>query len=182
MTRVRFSTNFTILTGLAVTIILVVGGCTPGPASISGRVSFEHYNDSRPFPPLAIPNAGTDDVLYIRLMDNDGAGAVLLTNEAIPTLVASLPATTTQDGVFIDTFLFAISNTIIDSATMPLRLEAYLYDVPVAAPIDPATDAELYSVYVDPATSSAARYFAQINIQKGDIKGGVSLVAELAFP
>ena len=164
---------------LAAAILAIIGGCTPGPASISGRVSFEHYNDSRAFPPAAAPNIGTDDVLYIRLVDNDGAGAVLLTNEANPALIPDLASDvpTPQQGVFLDTFLFTVSDAVIDAATMPLRLEAYLYDDPAAGAVDPGTDAERYTYFADPATGGT--WYVRLNLQKGEIKGGVALILEL---
>ena len=140
---------------LAVTAMLALAGCGSSPTTISVALSFLNSNTmNRAFPPALHSTIIGDDIAYIRLIDNDGLGAVLRVSS--PISLSSLTAytydgvtdtnTTPEDGVYIDTVNFILSDSEVSAATMPLRLEAYFYDTPPGAagnPLDPAR----YSYY-----------------------------------
>ena len=147
----KVSRRYGIMAALtAAAVLMALGGCAEKGTFIIGSVSFLNY-PGRTFPPAAHPTPGTltDDVCYVRLTDNDGAGAVLWESPAYPVRFLDdyiyPPNATTENGVHIGSFVISLTNAELAAATMPLRLEAYLYDVEVAAPINPAANTEDYS-------------------------------------
>lgn len=155
MNQRRFGITFA-LAGAA--ILVFFGGCADSETIIVGEVSFLNPStNARTFPPAGHSGALDDDVCYARLVDTDGTGTVIWESEAYPVTFldsyvydpddSNNQNTTPDDGVHIKTFVITLTDTQLAAATMPLRLEGYLYDAAVAAPIDPSTDTEMYSYY-----------------------------------
>ncbi len=151
--------RFGITAALAGALILsFLGGCADSGTYIVGDVSFLN-NPGREFPPANHPNYGSadlsDEVCYVRLVDDDGAGSVIWESEAYPVTFLddyiydpddiNNQTPTPDEGVFIESFVISLTDAQLSGAIQPLRLEAYLYDDEVTSPIDPATDTQQYS-------------------------------------
>jgi hypothetical protein len=100
----------------------------------------------------------TDDVWYARLVDNNGTGTVLWESEAysasnLASFIYRNPLypgemnTTLDTGYYLGSFVITLTDAQVNTATMPLRLETYLYDSAVVV-VDPVADApNRYSYY-----------------------------------
>jgi len=141
---------------IALSTLLLFSGCEPDPTTIVGSVSFLNpANRYQTFPPVLPFHSGNlnDDVAYVRLRDNDGAGTVVWESSAKSagnTLTPFAGSPTTTEGVYIASFIITLSDSQVAGLTMPLRLEAFLYDAPVVAAfpaLNPGVDGDRYSYY-----------------------------------
>lgn len=143
---------------LSVLTLLSLGGCNGTPTTIVVAVSFRNQAPRR-FPPTKVPaHSGicTDDVFYVRLSDSGGWAADIDSVPKSASILASYEYDpdninpqnpTSPDGVYLGSVTFILTDAELASATMPLRLEAYLYDGPTGVAANPSTDADLYSFY-----------------------------------
>lgn len=131
----------------------------------------------QPFPPTA-GHSGTvaDDVAYARLVDDSGAGAPIWESTALNAgsiLVPYIGVATANEGVYIDSFVITLTDAQITGASMPLRLEVFLYDSPVSGTfpaLDPgAPDPELYSYYSGSGDNNTG-WYSLINIGTNEVK------------
>ncbi|MDT8298428.1 MAG: hypothetical protein RQ801_09030, partial [Spirochaetaceae bacterium] len=138
----------------------------------------------RTFPPTVHSGTVNDDAAYLRIMDNDGAGTLIWESPAYPvgsTLAGYVGTATPESGVHLQSFAIELSSGQLASATMPMRIEAFLYDQSVAAPIDPVTpDAELYTPY-NAAGEGVIRWYASFSIAPNEIKN-IHLSIPLDYP
>jgi hypothetical protein len=171
--------------------LLLTAGCKQGPATIVGSVTYLNKASTyQEFPP--VPPDGThsglvdDDVAYVRLVDDSGAGATIWESAALDAGSVLLPfvgTATSDDGVYIDSCVITLTDAQITGATMPLRLEAFLYDAPLtgAFPVlNPAGDAGRYSEY-DAAGEGNPQWYSLIDINVHEVKTS-DLFATLPFP
>lgn len=180
MTFKRRHLIYILLTVSAVLVLFFAAGCKPGPTTIIGSVSFLNtatMNQTLPpvLPITVHPGPVGDDVAYARLVDNSGAGATIWESAAIDAGTALLPyvgTTTSNDGVYIDSFVINLTDAQITGATMPLRLEVFLYDDPVAVgfpALDPGLDALRYS-YFNANGEGNPQWYSLIYIGVGEVK------------
>lgn len=140
---------------------------------------------AKTFPPAGHSGTVDDDVAYARLVDNSGSGAALWESAAMAagTVLSGLASgITTDEGAYIDSFTISLTDAQVSGATMPLRLEVYLYDAPVAAgfpALDPSADAGLYSYY-NLNGEGNRQWYSLINIQAHEVKSS-NLFATLPF-
>jgi hypothetical protein len=162
---------------IAISTLLLFSGCKPGPATITGSVSFLNPEGQyRDFPPTGHSGNLSDDVLYLRLLDNNGAGSTIWESDAIPAGVALSPfdrEPTSEEGAYIASFVITLDDAQLSGLSMPLMLEAFLYDAPVSGTfpvLNPGSDAGRYSYY----SSSWEQYgwFERISLRAGEVKTG----------
>ncbi len=116
-----------------------------------------------------------DDVAYIRLLDNDGGGPTIWESAAIPagSVISPFVGTGTSDeGEYINSFIITLTDAQIAGLTMPLRLEAFLYDAPIIAAfpaLNPVVDADRYSYY-DPAWEGDPGWYHAFSIQVNEVR------------
>lgn len=179
-----------ILFTATVLAVVITSGCKPGPTTIVGSVSFRN-NPPKEFPPAIHPGTVDGDVCYVRLVDNDGAGPTILwQSPAYPmTFLGTYtydPADplnqtpTTADGVYIESFVITLTEAQIAAATMPLRLEAYMYDTAVGV-VDPVADAPNRYSYYNLAGDGEPGWRISITIGANEIKT-VHLYTTVDFP
>jgi len=157
-------------------VLLLLNGCKPGPATIAGSVSFLNPEGQyRNFPPTGHSGDLSDDVVYIRLLDDNGAGSTIWESSAIPAGDVLSPfsdgSPTTGEGAYIDSFVISLSDAQVAGLTMPLMLEAFLYDTPVSSPfpaLDPVNDAGLYSYYS--STWEEYGWFERVSLRANEVK------------
>ena len=172
---------------LAAATLILFSACKPGPATITGSVSFMNPASSyRTFPPAGHSGNLSDDVAYIRLLDDDGAGDVIWESSAIPAGEALSPYAgkpTPDEGVYIGNYVINFTDAEVAALSMPLRLEAFLYDAPVTGnfpALNPATDTGRYTCY-DANWEGDSRWFYSVSFQASEVKTA-SLIVTLPFP
>ena len=134
-------------------------------------------NQHREFPPAIHPGTVDGDVCYVRLVDNNGAGpAILWQSPAYPvtflgdyTYDSLNQNPTTAEGVYIESFVITLTDAQIAAATMPLRLETYLYDTAVGV-VDPVTDFPTRYSYYNLAGDGDPGWRMSITIRANEIK------------
>ncbi len=174
-----------VLALIVVSTLLLLSGCKPGPTTIVGSVSFRNlpYHD---FPPAGHSGNLNDDVAYVRLLDNDGAGVTVWESSAIPagTVITPFSGTPTSDeGEYIGSFVITLTDTQMAGLTMPLRIEAFLYDAPTAAAfpaLAPGGDVDRYSYY-SAAWEGDPEWFESFNILAHEVKTS-NLSITMPFP
>ena len=171
-----------VLALIAVSTLLLLSGCKPGPTTIVGSVSFRNlpYHD---FPPAGHSGNLSADVAYVRLLDNDGAGVTVWESTAIPAGAIISPLSgiaTSKEGVFIDSFVITLTDAQITALTMPLRFEAFLYDVPTT-PLNPGADAPNRYSYYSAAWEGDPGWFYSFNILVHEVKTA-HLFITIPFP
>jgi|GEM_PF-3665114 len=158
---------------IAVSTLLLLSGCKPGPTTIIGSVSFRNpAGQYRAFPPAGYVGPMNDDVAYVRLLDNDGAGVTVWESSAIPagTVITPFSGTHTSDeGEYINSFVITLTDAQMAALTMPLRFEAFLYDVPTT-PLNPLADAPNRYSYYSTAWEGDPGWFYSFNILENEIK------------
>jgi hypothetical protein len=128
----------------------------------------------------------TDDVWYARLVDNNGAGAVLWESEAYPAsdlasfiygnpLYPGEMNTTLDTGYYLDSFVITLTDSQVNAAIMDLRLEAYLFESPITPPLNPA-DPLRYSTITDDS-----EWQISFTIKPGEVKN-FQLATKVSFP
>ncbi|RKX87310.1 MAG: hypothetical protein DRP70_08715, partial [Spirochaetes bacterium] len=138
------------------------------------------------FPPAGHSGNLNDDVAYVRLLDNDGAGVTVWESTAIPAGAIISPLSgiaTSKEGVFIDSFVITLTDAQITALAMPLRFEAFLYDAPVVTAfpaLAPGVDADRYSYY-SAAWKGDQGWFESFNILAHEVKTS-NLSVTMPFP
>jgi hypothetical protein len=74
--------------------------------------------------------------------------------------------TTLETGWYLDSFIVTLSDAQLAAAVMPLRLEAFLFESPVASPLNPA-DLLRYSYY-DAAGLGDPGWRVSFNLSPGE--------------
>ena len=166
----------------AALFLLSAPGCKPSPATITGSAGFLNYGSSaREFPPTGHSGDLSDDVLYVRLVDDTGGGAEVWSSGAVEVgeILAEYvydPDTqetpTGDSGVFLHHFVIELTDDEIDAAVMPMRLEAYLYDQPTLS--NPGSDGDIYTPYLIGTTIGS--WCASITIAANEIKSATLTV------
>lgn len=187
MTSCRRHHSSCLLFTAAILTLFLAAGCKPGPTTIVGSVSYLNTATmNRPFPPAGHSGTVVDDVAYARLVDDSGTGSTIWESAAFDAgtvLTALTSGLTTDDGAYINSFVITLTDAQITGATLPLRLEVFLYDVPVIGTfpiLDPGTDLDLYS-YFDATGEGDPQWFSLINIQAHDVKRS-NLYATVPIP
>lgn len=170
---------------MVLAIVALLAGCADSPTLVIGSVSFLNPVETyRTFPPAGHSGTVNDDVAYVRIIDNDGAGVLIWESPAYPagnTLTGYTGTATPEFGVHLQSFTIELSSGQLATATMPMRIEAFLYDQSVAAPIDPVTpDAELYTPYAA-AGDGVRGWYTSFSIAPNEIKS-IHLSIPLDFP
>jgi len=166
MKSMRLRIASSIVLAATVVLLLVLTGCAAVPATIVGSVSFLNY-PQRTFPPAGYAGAITPNVAYVRLMDADGAGAALWQSPAYP-VGALVNSATSDEGEFLDSFVITLSDAQISAATMPLRLEAFLFGQEAVGALNPAS-VDRYSTY-DAGAGEDIGWYYSFTIGSGEIK------------
>ena len=170
-----------VLALIAVSTLLLLSGCKPGPTTIVGSVSFLNpAGQYRPFPPAGHSGTLSDDVAYVRLLDNDGAGVTVWESSEISagTVISGTP--TSDEGEYINSFVITLTDAQMDALTMPLRFEAFLYDVPTT-PLNPGADAPNRYSYYSAVWEGDPGWFYSFNILVHEVKTA-HLFITIPFP
>jgi len=146
------------------TFLITAAGCKDNPATIILTVDF--LNDEslqRNMQPTGHSGDIAGDVLYIRIIDNDGSGNPVW--ESSPINVSAIlqnyeydkdnpdsSKLTGSEGVFLTKQIITLNDSTLSASQQPLQIQALLYDSEITAPTDPAADTERYSVYITDET------------------------------
>ena len=165
-----------VLTIAAIITLLLVAGCSPNPTTIVGSVSFLNSTSNyRPFLPAGHSGIISDDVAYVRIVDNGGAGVTIWESPAYSAgaiLSPYIGNPTLDTGVYIKSFVITLTDAELAGAAMPLRIESFLYDAAVIAPfpaLNPAVDVGRYSTF-DAIGNGDPGWRIQLTILPNEIK------------